>query len=273
MQEHWKQSTVRVNGGIVINVTRTQTVGKPALLLAHGITDSGLCWHQLAHDLESDYDLVMFDAYGHGQSSRIDPAFRFDMVEDMRELIQALGLEKPGLIGHSMGAANAAALAARYPDLLACLILEDPPWSDGQSAALSAPDLAERKKTTVARQQKTLKQLEEEKKREAPNWEEAILKSWAQAKLDVDPAFFDVYPTERPDWRELAEAITIPTLIIAGDQELGAIVTPDVGVEAIQLLKKGEFGHISSAGHCVRYEQYKPYLNMVKLFLKRNLTI
>ena len=60
-------------------------------------------------------------------------------------------------------------------------------------------------------------------------------------------------------------------LLIAGDNDKGAIVTPALGMEAIQLLAHGEFGHISNAGHCVRYEQFQAYLTMVKLFLKRNL--
>ena len=32
---------------------------KPALVLAHGLTNNGLCWTHLVHGLEADYDLVM----------------------------------------------------------------------------------------------------------------------------------------------------------------------------------------------------------------------
>ena len=98
-----------------------------------------------------------------------------------------------------------------------------------------------------------------------------MLPDWAEGKLNIDPAVFDLNPISKTDWHDLAKAIKVHTLIIAGDKDLGAIVSPAVGVEAIELLEHGEFGHISNAGHCVRYEQYGPYLTMVKLFLKRNL--
>lgn len=274
MPNDWTQATIKVDDGIELFYTRTGKGDKPALVLAHGVTDQGTCWHQLAEDLEADYDVIMMDAYGHGKSSRVDPKLRFDLSEDLHDFILALGLEKPGVIGHSMGAAAAAGFAARYPDLLACLALEDPPWSDQTVPEdVLKKSLAAWKKNNLAEKQKTVKELIAAKKKESPQWEEAILPEWAQAKLDLDPEVFDHYPLGPSDWHTLAKAIQVPTLIITGDNALGAIVTPTLGVEAVELMAHGEFGHISNAGHCVRYEQYQPYLTMVKLFLKRNLKV
>ena len=273
MKENWTQDTVTITDGIELFYTRTGNGEKPALVLAHGITDHGLCWHQFASDLEENYDLIMYDAYGHGKSSRIDPDKRFDLAENLHDLIKALELERPVVIGHSMGAATAAQFAATYPDRLAGLVLEDPPWSNQKMTEEQVTSrLQEWKKNILANQEKTVKELVKKQKKEAPNWEEAILEEWAQSKLLVDPAVFDHFSHQRPDWRNLARAIMIPTLIVTGDNNRGAIVTPEIGVEAVKLLEKGEFGHISAAGHCVRYEQYKPYLSMVRLFLKRNIT-
>jgi pimeloyl-ACP methyl ester carboxylesterase len=271
MQKDWKQATITIDNGIEIFYTRTGGE-KPKIVLAHGITDSGLCWHQLASDLEVNYDLIMYDAYGHGKSSRVDQAKRFDLVEDLHDLIQALDLGKPAIFGHSMGAGTAAAFAAKFPDKLSALVLEDPPWSEVQPDSKTRKTMLQQwKKRNAEAQQKTVKDLIKLKKKESPKWEEAILSEWAQAKLDFDLSLMDQLPEKVGDWREQAKSIKVPTLIITGDNELGAIVTPKLGVEAIELLEKGEFGHISAAGHCVRYEQYQPYLTMVKLFLKRNL--
>jgi len=238
MKDNWTQNTTTITDKIEIFYTRTGNGEKPTLILAHGITDHGLCWHQFAADLEDKYDIIMFDAYGHGKSSRVDPDKRFDLVENLHDIIESLKLNRPCVI---------AKFGAKYPDLLSAMVLEDPPWSD--------LEMSNDQKTELM----------------APNWEEAILEEWAQAKLLVDPTIFDHYPLKNTDWRELAKAIKVPTLIVTGDNDRGAIVTPDLGVEAVKLLEKGEFGHISAAGHCVRYEQYQPYLTMVKLFLKRNL--
>lgn len=273
MKTDWHQDTVALENGVELFYTRTGQGDKPAIVLAHGITDSGLCWHQLAGDLDAKYDLIMYDAQGHGKSSRIDPQKPVDLVEDLLGLIEALNLEKLCVMGHSMGAATAAEFAAAHPEKLTALILEDPPWSNVESTAeqLSATMQAW-KKQNLAAKKKTLKELVGLKKKESPTWQEAILKEWAQAKLDVDPAIFDQPNLISREWRQQAAAIQVPTLIITGDPELGAIVSTKLGLEAVKLLKHGEFGHISSAGHCVRYEQYGPYLAMVNLYLKHNLT-
>jgi pimeloyl-ACP methyl ester carboxylesterase len=272
MKNNWNQSTVIVDDGIELSYTRTGTGEKRPLVLAHGLTDKGLCWHPLASDLEADYDLIMYDAYGHGQSSRVDPQKRFDLAEDLHDLIIALQLEKPGVIGHSMGAATAAEFAKRYPDQLSALVLEDPPWMDPESEVQPQREsLQDWKKQNLEAKKKSIKDLVKLKKKESPNWDEAILLEWAQSKHDMDPTFFDHLVIKHTDWRNVAKAITVPTLIITGDHERGAIITPKLGIEAIRLLEKGEFGHISKAGHCVRYEQYQPYLTMLRLFLKRNI--
>ena len=272
MPNDWTQDTVKVDDGIELFYTRTGKGEKPAIVLAHGITDNGLCWGELAADLEADYDLIMYDAYGHGKSSRIDPEKRFDMVEDLHDLIQALDLKKPCVIGHSMGAATAAGFAARYPGWLSCLVLEDPPWSDAPTTDEQLKEGLENwKKGNLAAKEKTAKELIKAMQKKSPNWEEAILQPWAESKLEMDIAVFDHFPLDRTDWRETAKAIEVPTLLITGDNTLGAIVTPKLGVEAMEIMGFCEFGHISNAGHCVRYEEYQPYLTMVKLFLKRNL--
>ena len=270
MQKDWTQDVITVDGGVEIFYTRTGGE-KPKIVLIHGLTDSGACWKQLASDLVDNFDVIMYDAYGHGKSSRVDPERRFDLVEDLHDLIMALELEKPALIGHSMGAMTAASFAAKYPDKLNALVLEDPPWSDQPFDADDVKSTMQRwKKHNLSVKEKSVKELMKLQKKEAPSWEDAIFQDWAQAKHELDPAFFDHFPIREVNWRELIKSIEVPTLIVTGDRELGAIVTPKMGIDAVEMMEKGEFGHISSAGHCVRYEQYQPYLTMVKLFLKRN---
>jgi pimeloyl-ACP methyl ester carboxylesterase len=271
MENDWSKDKVIIDNGIELTYTRTGDGDKPTILLAHGLTDFRLCWHQFASDLEDKYNLIMYDAYGHGDSSRVDPGKRFDLVEDMHDLVEALKLEKPAVIGHSMGAATAACFAAKYPQMVSAIVLEDPPWSDIKPTQKQFElTMKEWKKRNLSAKEKSIKELVKLKKKESPNWEETILKEWAQAKHFMDPNFFDYYPFQERDWRKIASKITIPTLIVTGDNDRGAIVTPAIGMEAVQIMDKGEFGHISAAGHCVRYEQYQPYLRMVSLFLKRN---
>ena len=62
----WQSGDIETNG---IRMHYHRTGGdKPALVLSHGATDSGLCWTRVARVLEADYDVIMPDARGHGRS-------------------------------------------------------------------------------------------------------------------------------------------------------------------------------------------------------------
>ena len=89
------------------------------VILAHGFSDHGSCWKAFAEPLTADYDVVLIDARGHGQSS--NPGHHYtaaDQAGDVRALISQLHLAHPFIIGHSMGAGMALAAAATYPAAL-----------------------------------------------------------------------------------------------------------------------------------------------------------
>ena len=125
----WSEGDIQANG-ITIHYYRTDGNNKPPILLLHGFTDSGLCWPRVSHDLEGSYDVTMTDARGHGHSG--DSAADFSLAllaDDAAAVIGALNLEKPYVLGHSMGAMTAATVAATYPDLVRAIVPEDPLWS------------------------------------------------------------------------------------------------------------------------------------------------
>jgi N-formylmaleamate deformylase len=88
---------------------------------------NGLCWTGLARVLEKEFDVIMPDARGHGNSSVPDFGYRYeDHANDVVGLINALKLPPPILLGHSMGGMTAAVVASRKPNLLRGLVLADP---------------------------------------------------------------------------------------------------------------------------------------------------
>ena len=123
--EQWVDGYVRANG-IQIHYYRTGG-DRPPIVLNHGAMDDGLCWTRVAKELEPAYDVVMLDARGHGlsDSGRGDYASE-TRSRDMAEAIAALGLEKPVVGGHSLGAEGSMHLAAEYPELARAIFLEDP---------------------------------------------------------------------------------------------------------------------------------------------------
>ena len=88
------------------------------LILVHGNGGNKDSLKEAAGYLASDYKVYVIESRCHGQSS--DPGeISYDlMAKDIKEFIEALGLEKPYLMGHSDGGINALTVAYTYPDLL-----------------------------------------------------------------------------------------------------------------------------------------------------------
>ena len=99
----WTEGYVMSNG-IRIHYWRTGAgSNKAPLVMAHGSSDDALCWTNLATEFTDRYDIIMFDARGHGLSDPPTAADPADVqVEDLAGLIKALKLEKPVLMGLSL---------------------------------------------------------------------------------------------------------------------------------------------------------------------------
>jgi len=79
---NWKAATCNANN---INIHYTRTGGnKPPVILLHGLMTNGLCWTDLARTLEKDYDVIMPDARGHGQSDVPGEGYQYeDLANDV----------------------------------------------------------------------------------------------------------------------------------------------------------------------------------------------
>lgn len=265
----WTSEEVAVNG-IKLHYCRTGGDGPP-VVLSHGITDNGLCWTDLAQALEGEYDVVMYDARGHGLSDAPEEAYSYaELAADLVGLIRALELERPVLIGHSMGASTTAVVAAGSPELVRGAVLEDPPWRDdafGASREEQTARMAEWRADILKRRDQNLDEVIAQCRADNPDWPEADYAPWAESKQQVSPNVVNVLMAPSTPWRETAAQITRPVLLITGDPEKGAIVTPETAQEAERLLRNGRVAHIGGAGHCVRRQQRERYLETIQAFL------
>jgi N-formylmaleamate deformylase len=103
----------------------------PPLLLLPGITSPAITWGFVAERLAANNHVFVLDNRGRGLSSG-GPGLTYtadDYAADAMGTAMRLGLDRPVLLGHSMGARIGARFAARYPDSLSKLILADPPVS------------------------------------------------------------------------------------------------------------------------------------------------
>lgn len=286
----WQSGGVEANG-IRLHYTRTGGEGPP-LVLAHGVTDDGLCWTPGADAGQRAYDVIIVDARGHG---RLDaPETGYDaatQAADLRGVITGLGLHKPAVLGHSMGAVTTLGLAGLYPDVPGAILLEDPPgwW------AISDPLIAEEDRaagtwaSAVIRgrnpddeclvgmqawftelKRKTREQLIAEQRAATPSWLEAELGPWADSKLWVNSNVLTIFNPATPqsvDWPSIVSRITCPALLITADPSCGAILK-EAAVAALRaLVPHLQIAHIAEAGHNVRREQFARYIDIVRAFL------
>lgn len=89
--------------------------GDPALVLIHGITENRRMWHPLLSSLAEGREVLAVDLRGHGESDIEAPYDPITYATDVAETVQALGLERPLVIGHSLGGIVASAYAAVAP--------------------------------------------------------------------------------------------------------------------------------------------------------------
>jgi len=99
--------------------------GQPLLLL-HGLASNARIWDLTAPLLTGGFRVVALDQRGHGLSDKPDGGYDFASVTgDLAAFVQALGLERPALAGHSWGANVALQFAADRPDGVSALALVD----------------------------------------------------------------------------------------------------------------------------------------------------
>ena len=270
--EEWQNASVESNG---INIHYHRTGGKgPTLLLIHGFTDNGLCWSRVAREMQAHYDLVMLDSRGHGLSDKPHQGYSTDdYAEDVAGVIAALNLGKTTLVGHSIGATTAATVAAKYPQLVHGLILEDPIWRDqlGQSDSASPEKKAAMvtavRQQIVVQQQMNAQQIETSGRESCPTWDAEEFPAWVQAKQQVSPDVAATLVSLRDDWQHMASEIQCPTLLITGNPDKDVVVSPTVVAQAQAINPLIQHTQLASAGHNIRRESFQPYLAAVRQFL------
>ena len=96
--------------------------GSPVLLL-HGYTDSSRVWTILAPQLEQ-HRLIIPDQRGHGASDAPECCYSMHQyADDARLLLDALGVERAAVVGHSMGSMVSQVLAAEHPERVTRMVL------------------------------------------------------------------------------------------------------------------------------------------------------
>lgn len=105
------------------------TDDRPAVVCCHGWLDQGAAWDAVACALvDRGYRVIAPDHRGHGHSAWTPPGTTYHFMEyvaDVDALIETLELDRPILVGHSMGGTIASLYAGLRPQRVAGLVLLD----------------------------------------------------------------------------------------------------------------------------------------------------
>lgn len=275
----WSEGRVLANG---IHQHYYRTGGdKPPLVLLHGIMMSGVCWLRVAKALEQDYDLILLDARGHGRSDGVEAGFSPELrAEDVAGALRELKLERPALLGHSMGAETAALVAASHPELVHAVVLEDPAWHDtpmrGQMAQSEGYRAWFNSWLAWLEQLRTLPHAEQMAAalRQMPpgsSMPEEEYVPWVDASahlsFDLARSSMALWNQEVTPWREVVPRIACPILLMTGNKARSAVMTQQNAQEVAALWQRGRLARFEQAGHQIHVDAFEPFIAAVKGFL------
>ncbi len=241
----------------------------PGLLLLHGLMGRATTWASTAGWLVPHYHVVALDQRGHGWSDKPDNAYsREAYVGDAAAAIQTLDLGPAVVIGHSMGALNAWVLAARHPDLVRGIVLEDKSANRCTQADLQAwRDWFDSWPVPFQSLAEVRRYYTEEN---SPRDGDFFIEVMRESENGYYPMFsYDHMLQTLDDWAthdyapEL-DRVQCPALVVKGS--LSAQKASDLRAMA-RRLPKGRYTQVEGAGHVVHYDQPERWRAAIEPFL------
>ena len=100
--------------------------GEPPLVFIHGWCCNQAMWNDQIEAFARKHRVISVDLRGHGDSDKPDQDYDIaGFAEDMAWLIKEIGLERPVLVGHSMGGVTTLKLLRKHPDIARAAVYVD----------------------------------------------------------------------------------------------------------------------------------------------------
>jgi 3-oxoadipate enol-lactonase len=260
-----------VSGRSVIDVTggslSFEEVGHgPPVVLLHGFSfDSGM-WNPQVECLRRSHRVLRYDLRGFGASTV--PRGPYRHIDDLHSVLQSLQIERPTLVGLSLGSNIALAYALEHPDNVAALVLASPglpghPWAVQRPPEAAAAYAAEH--GVAAGKQFWLAHRIFGSLRSQPEAAAAVVDMvsrysgwhWAQADMQLPG----------PDVRGSLGAVKPPVLVLSGEQDVEGY--RQIARIIASRVPRGRLVEIAGAGHAVNLEQPAQFNTRVTDFIRR----
>lgn len=250
--------------GLRHRVLRYGEPGAADLLVLPGITSPAVTADFLAVVFAGwGFRVTVPDIRGRGETDRAPSGHHrlTDYAADVAGLVDALGLRRPVVVGHSMGARIAAAHAARYaPRDHGLLVLVDPPTSGPGWGPYPTSRESFLEQLHQARRGTTV----EEVRRFYPRWPERELRLRAEVLASCDEtAVVETHEGfEREDFFEYWDRLTAPVLLVRGADS--PVVPPAAAADLRSARPDIDVLTVPDAGHMVPWDNLSGFLDTVR---------
>jgi pimeloyl-ACP methyl ester carboxylesterase len=253
--------------------------GAPPIVLLHGGHQSAHSWDLVSLHLAQHYHVFALDQRGHGDSewARDVSYTNHEMSLDAEAFISAMGLQRPLLMGHSMGGRNAMLLTRRNPSLLSALMIVD-----------VGPEVSERGRAVIAgfvRDNEEFDDLDHfvrnvqqyDPYRSREHIERTVKYNMLQradgkfvSKCDANPRRLGVVRGAGPQENvtlEEARAFTLPVLLVRGADS--RILTAEAAERFQRALPNGSLVTVPNCGHNVHGQNTRGFVDAIGEFLTK----
>lgn len=242
----------RVNG-IVIHHRVEENAGGPTLVFANSLGTDFRIWDAVVERLAGTYGIVRYDKRGHGLSEATPAPYAMDThIDDLKGLIDHLGVADPLLIGLSIGGMIAQGLAHRYPAIAKGLVLMDTAHRIGTTELWDQRIAAIEKGGIGAIAEQILERWFTPQFRRPANpdfvgYSNMLLRTPLPGYLGSSAALRDA------DYTEATAKIDLPVLCLVGDQD--GSTPPNLVRSTANLIAGSRFEIVKDAGHLPCIEQ------------------
>lgn len=245
---------------------------KPPIVFLHGLMGFSANWGKIAPHFRDQRKVLVLDQRGHGRSAKPNIGYSpADYAQDLKNLLDSLGLKECHIVGHSMGGRVALRFAALYPEYCRTLTMED-------SGAEKNASRIEWIKNLLGKIPTPFPDRESAKEFFSENFQsDPLTGSFLQANLEVKengpldwrfhaPGMIETVATGRAtDGMPEFDALKMPTLLLRGErsQEFPAD-------EAVRMQSSGKdvtLITIPGAGHYVHAEQPALFIAELEKFI------
>lgn len=228
----------------------------PVLIALHGHFSEGADFAPLAERLGSGWCVLALDQRGHGESDPAGDYERSGYLSDVAAFLDHLDLAQVALLGHSLGGVNAYQFAARHPDRVTALIVEDigAVCDIDLTFAKNLPDRAATRNELVEKLGQAAPYLERTFRQRAESW---------CFSFDVPATIRSQQALSGDHWHDWL-AVRCPTLLVRGTRsdELSARHARDMAAR-----RSIHFVELP-AGHVVHHDQPSRFADCIRRFLE-----